>query len=145
MYITWATRCPNSQRMGYGLAQSLMLELVQKRYNDSITWPEDSAGSRNANDPLTIEPLEVTMGISIFPNPNNGTFTIKGLQEFSTETKEQLNLYVFDMVGKQVFHEQVSPAEEMSITLPKDLKGAYNMLIQNSQGTKYSTKLILNE
>ena len=73
--------------------------------------------------------------ISIYPNPNNGTFLIKGLQEES-------ELQLTDALGKNLLTKNVS-ATENTYEVTTLQEGIYFLLIKNKFGLVQTQKIIV--
>ena len=67
----------------------------------------------------------------LFPNPNNGSFTIRLPENFLAE-----NLEIFSDDGRMIFSENElgSPSSEISISLPAISKGIFLARIQSVKG-----------
>lgn len=70
-------------------------------------------GVCNNEDTITVKILDDSVKsmdpMVIFPNPNNGTFTIKG----STKTNENVEITIYASDGKEVFSDVVEPKNYM--------------------------------
>ncbi|MBS1779562.1 MAG: SBBP repeat-containing protein [Bacteroidetes bacterium] len=70
-------------------------------------------GVCNNEDTITVKILDDSVRsmdpMVIFPNPNNGTFTIKG----STKTNENVEITIYASDGKEVFSDVVEPQNYM--------------------------------
>lgn len=76
--------------------------------------------------------------IAIYPNPNNGQFTISGKQ-FSGETK----IIVLDMLGREVLTKLMTGIE-IQIDLSLQQNGLYYVVINNN-GKQYQSKVLVNK
>ncbi|PQJ09393.1 hypothetical protein CJD36_019305 [Flavipsychrobacter stenotrophus] len=81
--------------------------------------------------------VNTTGNLVLAPNPNNGTFTIKG--NLGVTTNEQATLEVTDMLGQVVYKQQVSTqAGELneSVSLPGSLaNGIYLLNVRTQAGS----------
>jgi hypothetical protein len=103
------------------------------------------AGSQGANRfEIIIIPAGVTsvssqvksaQEVSIFPNPNNGTFSVQG------ENIQQIT--VFDVTGKEVFAEKINNQVLSTIQLSNVSKGVYLVRILTTDGV--TTKKVVVE
>ncbi len=75
----------------------------------------------------------------IFPNPNNGEFTVK----LNSDSGEAINVAVFDMRGRSIFQKNYNPTNtfEQVIQLDNVESGIY--LVNVSDGINKSTKKII--
>ena len=73
---------------------------------------------------------------NIYPNPSNGNFTIE------TNTAQNADLQVFDIVGKLVFESKIND-NKTTIQLPNQAKGIYFYKIKNEKSQTTSGKLIV--
>lgn len=80
-------------------------------------------------------------GFSLFPNPNNGNFTVK----FNSTTNNSINIYVNDMRGRQVFYEkfQNGGVFNENLNLNNIQKGIYLVTVQD--GNNKEVKKIIIE
>ncbi len=134
----------DSTDMGYSLARALMMELLGKVYPTTVSY-EDFNWSRSDGSSTNVSSVRDLKTIQLFPNPNNGTFNLKGLGILNNKGKEQLMLDVFDNMGKQVFEQTLAPTNEVTVKLPPSLSGVFHLKISNSEGQQFVQKLILNE
>lgn len=79
-----------------------------------------------------------TNGFSLFPNPTKESFTIKG-STANLATK----IDIIDLTGKLLFTKQVSTNPENTITTASLSKGIYLVSVETTNGTNYTTKLII--
>lgn len=79
--------------------------------------------------------------IDLFPNPNNGTFTVR----FTTESKAPTTIWVIDVSGKEVYREVIQDFNgryDNRIDISNQAKGTYFLNI--NQGDKiYTEQFIL--
>jgi glucose/arabinose dehydrogenase len=77
-------------------------------------------------------------GFTIFPNPAKELFTIKSsTANLATKTS------IFDISGKLLFTKELSNNSEHTIETTSLAKGIYLVSVETSNGTNYSTKLIV--
>jgi len=76
--------------------------------------------------------------VDIFPNPFNSTLNI----EF-TEIVNNADLYIFDMVGRQLFHTVIN-GKQTNISTMELNKGVYFVKIQTSDGSVFIRKVVKN-
>lgn len=79
-----------------------------------------------------------TNGFSLFPNPTKESFTIK-----SSTANLATKIDVIDLTGKLLFTKQVSTNPENTITTASLSKGVYLVSVETTNGTNYTTKLII--
>ena len=77
-------------------------------------------------------------GFSLFPNPARETFTIKSPTN-NLATKAD----VFDLTGKLLFTKELNNNSENTIATTSLSKGVYLISIATTNGTNYTTKLIV--
>jgi hypothetical protein len=80
--------------------------------------------------PLSIDKIRLTDEVKIYPNPNNGSFTLSSSYDFKG------NIYVLNMLGQTVFNEEVvtERALKKSIQLNGLPAGIYFLKVQDSKG-----------
>ncbi|MDZ4846303.1 MAG: GDSL-type esterase/lipase family protein [Chitinophagales bacterium] len=84
-------------------------------------------------------PDQTRIEIKIYPNPNNGSFTIFSGNERALEKAE---LSVLDLSGKEIFYSRIT-TYEFSITLPETtLPGVY-LLHLNSKGSSLRKLIVV--
>ena len=79
-----------------------------------------------------------TNGFSLFPNPTKESFTIK-----SSTANLATKIDVIDLTGKLLFTKQVTTNPENTITTASLSKGIYLVSVETTNGTNYTTKLII--
>ncbi len=98
-----------------------------------------SNGTCNGNNSITltvspctgIENLATDETISIYPNPNNGVFTI------STATSiESLNITIINTLGQTVKTETIKNSNQTTIDMSMMSKGVYYLKAKTNEGTK---------
>jgi hypothetical protein len=85
----------------------------------------------------SVQTLDKKLEFGMFPNPNNGIFTIK----FTDIIHESLTIKVVDVLGKEVYRKEVSKlgGKEIEMELGDLSEGTY-MLIINSDSHQYRDK-----
>ena len=107
------------------IAAGLGLHMISASYTDGIGCTANETMSILVEDCASLSDLS-NNGISVFPNPNQGSFTIKGLE---LETA----FSVYDLNGKIIF-EGVASSTTEQIQLPKITSGIYYLQsTQNGQ------------
>jgi len=77
-------------------------------------------------------------GFTLFPNPAKEMFTIKSsIANLATKAA------IFDIAGKLLFTKELSNNSEHTIETTSLAKGIYLVSVETSNGTNYSTKLIV--
>jgi hypothetical protein len=77
----------------------------------------------------------------LFPNPNNGTFTIY-VQTLNEQ--EQLQLSVMDVYGKQLLAQQINNSVNHQIDLSAYSKGIYYVSVTGTNGFREVKKVVVN-
>jgi glucose/arabinose dehydrogenase len=77
-------------------------------------------------------------GFTLFPNPAKEMFTIK-----SSTANLATKAVIFDITGKLLFTKELSNNSEHTIETTSLAKGIYLVSVETSNGTNYSTKLIV--
>ena len=127
-------------------------ELEVDMNNLTVTWSMaymgqaviNVLGTNDCGDGPVSEDLEVTIdnttgigeselnvGVSIFPNPNNGTFTLK----LSSENNETVKFSIRSIVGESIFSEElitVNGELVKKIDLSHYAEGIYFLILENN-------------
>lgn len=98
------------------IAAGLGLHMITASFTDGVGCTANETMSILVEDCASLSDLSIN-GVSVFPNPNQGSFTIKGLE---LETA----FSVYDLNGKIIFEGVASSAAEQ-IQLPKITSGIY--------------------
>jgi carboxypeptidase T len=98
------------------IAAGLGLHMISASFTDGVGCTANETMSILVEDCASLSDLSIN-GISVFPNPNQGSFTIKGLE---LETA----FSVYDLNGKIIF-EGVASSTAEQIQLPKITSGIY--------------------
>ncbi|HKM92113.1 MAG TPA: T9SS type A sorting domain-containing protein, partial [Prolixibacteraceae bacterium] len=82
--------------------------------------------------------LKAEKSIKVYPNPNNGNFTIE-LTNFDSNA----DVYVYNMLGAMVYKSSIENQSNLNINLPEINKGLYFVKVigENEQFTK---KIVVN-
>ncbi|MCF1190404.1 M12 family metallo-peptidase [Mangrovimonas sp. AS39] len=90
---------------------------------------------------LSVENFEIANALQVYPNPNNGQFTIK----FKSNTSQDIDVMVFDLRGRAVFNQQIDNTGniEQTIDLGKVQSGMYLLNITDGP-QKVTKKIIVN-
>lgn len=106
----------------------------------SPTWFKDTSAYWVSNliDCQTIEVAEYALenSLLIYPNPNNGNFTI------DTENYEKTDIYIYTIRGKLIL-KQLAVAGSIEINLSNNPKGIYIINIETANNS-FTKKLIKN-
>jgi hypothetical protein len=131
----------------------------------TVTWSEDYTGPVNVmlkvkgiNDcgegefseefmieieNLGVNELAEDLGVSIYPNPNQGTFTL----ELNTNKVDKVNIRIMNSTGHLVYQEmdvQVGKAYRKLLDISREAKGIYLVMIQSELGT-YTSRIIIQD
>ena len=98
------------------IAAGLGLHMISASFTDGVGCTANETMSILVEDCASLSDLSIN-GVSVFPNPNQGSFTIKGLE---LETA----FSVYDLNGKIIF-EGVASSTAEQIQLPKITSGIY--------------------
>lgn len=83
--------------------------------------------------PVSVKDINLAQSILLYPNPNKGTFMLKGI----VTSNEDVNLTIMNAVGQIVYKEVVMPNNnkiEHQITIGKDLPaGTYIIKLQSNR------------
>ena len=88
-----------------------------------------------------ISELEEALGLSIYPNPNKGTFTL----ELSTTKVEKVNLRIMNATGLLVYQEDDMPVSNnfnKVIDISSEAEGIYLLMIESDLGL-YTGRIIV--
>lgn len=127
-------------------------EVTEEMYSLSVTWAEGYTGEASinvfgtndcGNGPVSadidvqlentfgISENELNVGVSVFPNPNNGTFTIK----LSSENNENVKLTIRNIVGENVYNQEeltINGEFIKVIDLSAYAEGIYFLILENN-------------
>ena len=127
-------------------------ELTIDMYNLTVTWAEDFTGQASINvygtndcgdgpvsadfevsveNTFGINENNLNIGVSVFPNPNNGTFTVK----LSSENNESVKMQIRNIIGEVILSQ-----EELSINgefvkvidISNYAEGIYFLVLENN-------------
>ena len=131
-------KCPYTEGFVVFRARALYNEIyhVIENFEDICGSNNNSRFANKTADEITKEQLKV----ELYPNPNNGLFTI----EMAEET-DDLQIKILDVAGKEIFNGNLK-ITNYSNTMRLDLKnGIYFVEIQSqSTQTKTIKKLVIN-
>ncbi len=83
----------------------------------------------------------LTSAFSVYPNPNNGDFTIESSGEYGAYFVE-----VFDMVGKLVFRNKVQLGQKTQVETNISTNGTYLVKLTNIESNKYrSLRMVVGQ
>jgi len=133
----------DTNKMGYALAQGLLMELIGKVYPTIFKY-EDNVWSRSAAYETNTETNHTASFIKVYPNPSQGKFIIEGLPAMFIE-QETLSISVFDNLGKQVFEKQFQSAAQIEVELPHGLSGLFFLRIEDKEGAVFTKNLLIHE
>lgn len=115
-------------------------------HNDTITVTVKSSNICAVPDTVTCTPIVFTVigtgikqtaqhnNFEVFPNPNNGTFTIKG----NNLKPGMTDIRILNAIGQTVYHTSFSintPVINQTISLPDNIKGIYFVQLRNNNET----------
>ncbi|MDQ3110848.1 MAG: T9SS type A sorting domain-containing protein [Bacteroidota bacterium] len=100
---------------------------------DDIYFGYCGSGRRVANPEQENQPAAML----VYPNPNNGTFTIQ------TNSSESKDVFVYDMMGKLIYSVQGNSELNISIDITDQPAGIYNIQVLN--GNSIDTKRIIKQ
>jgi hypothetical protein len=107
-----------------------------------MSFAVKAQGSEGAAGPMgnPISGKELVTEFKVYPNPSsNGNFTV----EFSLETSANLNIKVYNLIGKEVFADRIdgdNRAYSNTIRLGNLPKGVYILEVSNG-GQKQTKRL----
>jgi hypothetical protein len=90
-----------------------------------------------------IDELASALGLSIYPNPNKGSFTL----EIATEKVDKVNLRIMNAIGHVILEKQeveVNNNFSTTINLEGEAEGIYLMNVESRLGT-YSSRIIIRK
>ena len=102
---------------------------------EDMESPKEKTSPKREKSELKLE------GLSFYPNPNNGIFTI----DFEAEGKQPVVIRITNMNGREVYREEVKAKGRFSkqIDLSREGKGAYILILE--QGKRSTSKKIVIE
>jgi hypothetical protein len=94
------------------------------------------------NAEIALEPIiETVTGIEkqvkVYPNPNNGRFTLQ-MTNFGVKTE----ITVFNLIGKVIYHATCMDAEKIEIDLPIVSQGIYSVRVVDAVSVKTSKMIV---
>ncbi len=105
-----------------------------KLMNDSEDLELENLEAEKENEEESISDSKT---MQIFPNPNNGSFTL------SSSTDEEKEVIVYDMMGNVVYLKKKAADKNISIDISSNPKGMY--VIKITTGNKVVTKKIISQ
>jgi hypothetical protein len=137
---------PLSITIPAGAALGATLMRVSTKYSSAPTACENGADAEvedytvNVLVPLSVAEFDAS-NFSIFPNPNQGEFTIK----LKSSSNSNIKVEVYDVRGRSIFNSVYSNTSEFNqtINLKSVQSGMY--LVKVSDGEKQTTKKIIVE
>jgi hypothetical protein len=145
---TLADGCPYVDGMVVFEAQALYNAI----YGDYFIYKENCGGNNqqarfinrhNTEQNTEQNMTSVQLKSMIFPNPNNGNFVLR----FSKDTEKQsAEISIFDITGRQVYHESRQIDKEQQMNLGNDLlNGTYLVKVKMADGTTDVHRLVINK
>ncbi|TND08276.1 MAG: hypothetical protein FD123_2418 [Bacteroidetes bacterium] len=129
---------PQGQLNSTGIGMNAFLVRNEEADGDFRIPAEPAEPVEAQMDPLPFG--QDNLLLNLYPNPNNGEFTVELLQEPNTE---DLVLEVYDMMGKKVFTKSVSASQrKWQIDLSQYEKGIY-LLKASSAGQEVMTRIVI--
>jgi Secretion system C-terminal sorting domain len=132
VYIGLAATSHNVNTIGTSSISNVRITKV-----NSSTNRESALGIEDIASSLSSEAL------SIFPNPNNGSFSVT----FDNLEKDNYTLEVNNLLGQSVYKESLtnfSGNMSKELSLPNNEKGVYIITLVNSNNSKIVKKIVVN-
>jgi hypothetical protein len=103
---TIANLCPNANGLAVHQARTVLFNITHKQYVNTCEITQPANGNR-----LTAPKADATDGtnIMLYPNPNDGLFTIE------TNDEQSYQLQVYSLLGELVFEKTVSNKEQINL------------------------------
>lgn len=105
--------------------------------NSNCASPKIAADSMSIHIFASIDDVKNANGISIYPNPNNGSFTITG--EVPAGNTDAIPVEIYNAVGQLVYRDVITPANNKlnkTVQLPEMPAGIYHMRLKMADGMK---------
>jgi len=83
----------------------------------------------------SVQNLESTTDVKVYPNPNNGSFTMQ-IQNGQIASSEKLQVLIYNILGEQVYAETSTFNSQLSINLGVKASGVYFYRIMTESGDK---------
>ena len=134
----WGSDCYTIELMGYAnLSKNVKIAFESYNMRGNYLYIDNFMIDYSLG---TTDEIEVNTNFEIFPNPNNGSFSLSGFKDM-----EQAKIEVFDPLGRLVYIEkqlELSSQRTLNIDLKKTSHGIYLVKISNNN-TSYSQKFII--
>ena len=107
------------------------------------TYTDANGCARSAVDSIWVDvcngltPNATTDGFDVYPNPNNGTFTLQ------LNTKEIVDVMIYDAIGQLVSAMKAQPDGQQSITL--HAPGVYLVVVVAADGSRTMQRVSVNQ
>jgi uncharacterized membrane protein len=75
----------------------------------------------------------------VYPNINNGTFTVQA----SNDSEQEYQLFVFDPQGKKIANQTIPRKDTKSIMIEAEQKGTYHATLQTPSSTFFRKILVI--
>jgi hypothetical protein len=82
-------------------------------------------------------------GFDIYPNPNNGSFTL----HFNQSNPNVSNIQIINNQGKQVYHYKIlnsQISQDLNLSIPSVKPGIYIMIIYDGNGIPVTKKIVVH-
>jgi hypothetical protein len=100
-------------------------------------------GARPADTTIAVnaQPMQPADVINLFPNPNNGTFTLKGTLGGTPQDIESIPVMICDLLGRIVYRNNITAQnglinETISLSSSSMARGVYLLNLQMKDGNK---------
>ena len=115
-------------------------EIYFTDYSNRVRKITCSTGDANCNIvDVGVKEIAEDNTINVYPNPNNGTFTINQIESFHAK----IILKLFDVMGKLVLSQVIESSDEV-ITIRNLNTGIYNLNIINNKKSFTKRIIVLN-
>lgn len=126
--ITWSA-------VNTGLPPSSVLSFVVSGTNIYAGTESSGIWKRPLSELVGIEENNSNINFAIYPNPNNGMFTISGTKISSIE--------IFNMLGERVYKSEIKNSDS-EIDLSKQQKGIYFVQIMDENKNSINKKVVIH-
>ena len=129
----------------FSTAQTITVTVVEGGTLVTLTVTDDNGCSGTSSGiieswPLSVDDPTAAEAYSIFPNPNNGTFTIR-----HKGNDEEVSIEVFDLQGKRVYQQldmTMTNGMDHQMNLSTLPKGSYMMTLTTESGVRQMKVMI---